>query len=189
MTDKEERVLAAAGNIQNLCGEYPEVIEERDDGTFSFHLKVRKTALNVFPYREEEEPHYCIVNTEINGDEKGWYEETLLFYSQPRDGQDGFLIEGLYGRNIEYRGEPDAEFTGTYRPVGNDDAWEELYRIAQLMHDERTAKHLLSFVENEVRLLGELVSRIGATPTGSTLKQRYREMMQKSMRRYMGVLG
>ena len=46
-----------------------------------------------------------------------------------------------------------------------------------------------SFVENEVRLLGELVSRIGATPTGSTLKQRYREMMQKSMRRYMGVLG
>lgn len=187
MTEKDERILAAADHIQRLCGEYPESIEQQEDGPFIFTVKIRKTALEVFPYEEDEEPHYCMVNTEINGDEKGWYEETLLFHSRPRDGQEGFLIEGLYGRNIEYRDEPDAEFTGTYRLVKEDDHWDELYGITQVMHDERTAEQLLSFVHNEIRLLGELASKVGGTPTGAVLKQRYRDMMQDSLRRYMGV--
>lgn len=186
MDDKDELILAAASHIQSLCGAYPEEISQNEDRSYAFTVKTHKTALDVFPY-DDEEPRYCMVNTEINGDEKGWYEETLLFQKKPNSTEDGYLIEGIYGRNIEYRDEPDAEFVGTYRRVGTHDDWGLILSKMVQLHDERTAEKLLSFVENEVRILGDLTARLGTTPAGVELKKRYREMVQGSLRRHMGM--
>ena len=186
MTDKEERELAAAAQIQELSGQYPDEISECEDGSFDFSLKISKTALDVFPY-DDDEPYYCLVNTEINGDEKGWYEETMLYRRRPTDETDGYLIEGLYGRNIEYRDEPDAEFVGNYRRVDQAASWEEAFATVNRLHDERTTEKLLSFVENEIRILGQLTCRLGDTERGKALRSRYRTMMQDSLRRHMGA--
>ena len=186
MNQKENLILEASTEIQRLSQCYPNAIEETEkDRVFSFEIKTNQTALSVFPY-DDEEPQYCLVNTEIGDNEKGWYEETLFFQKAPTAEESGFLIEGLYGRNIEYYGEPDAEFFGTYRKVQIGEDWATLLKEAAQRHDERTAQKLLYFVRNELRCLGEITHRIGSTESGMELIKQYRETMQDSMRRHLG---
>lgn len=185
MTDKENKILEISERIRDLSGSYPDDIEEKEDGLLHFEIKIAKTALDVFPC-DEEEPWYTLVNTEINGEEKGWYEETLLFARRPYDGNPGYLIEGLYGRYIEYTHEPDAEFFGTYRQVMPAEDWDSLLEEAKSRYEERTAEKLLNYVENELRHLGELTARLSHKGSGAALRARYRDMMQYSLRRHLG---
>ena len=185
MTDKETMILGISERIRDLSGSYPDEIEEKEDGLLHFEIKIAKTALDVFPH-DEEEPWYTLVNTEINGEEKGWYEETLLFAHRPNHETPGYLIEGLYGRYIEYTHKPDAVFFGTYREVKPEENWDTLLEEARARYEERTAEKLLNYVENEMRCLSELTARLSSQGSGAALRERYRNMMQYSLRRHLG---
>lgn len=185
MTDKETMILGISERIRDLSGSYPDEIEEKEGGLLHFEIKIAKTALDVFPH-DEEEPWYTLVNTEINGEEKGWYEETLLFARRPEHETPGYLIEGLYGRYIEYTHKPDAVFFGTYREVKPDENWDTLLEEARARYEERTAEKLLNYVENEMRYLSELTARLSTQGSGAALRERYRNMMQYSLRRHLG---
>jgi len=182
--DKDEALGTVVDAIAMLSGSSPLEVTPRDDGAYDFRIETTRTALDVFPH-EEEEPLWLAVNTEINGDEKGWYEEALLFKQQPTADDDGYLIEGIYGRNIEYRHHPEGEFEGTFHPVRQEDDWKSLEADAQMRYDVRAADRFLDSIEMEFRMLSKLTSGMTADGEGSETRARYRALLQDALRLHL----
>ncbi len=110
MTD--DKTLAAARWITDACGNYPDAIKPVGAG-FDFEARPTKIALEAFPSDEDTGGTlYEIVRTEISGDEEGWYYEAIFYNCPPVDGQSGSVVEGMYSRRVETKGEIEARFDG-----------------------------------------------------------------------------
>jgi hypothetical protein len=184
-TDKDDALDAVIGAIAMLSGSTPLEVTPRGDGAYDFRIETNRMALDVFPH-EDEEPMWLLVKTEINGDEKGWYEEAMLFSQQPTADRDGYLIEGIYGREIEYRLHPKGEFEGTFHPVREEDDWERAEAQTQMRYDVRTSESLLDSIEMEFRMLSKLTSGMTADGEGGRTRARYRALLQDCLRLHLG---
>lgn len=183
---KQSNIDRIVSYIETLTGNKP-VELSKENNLVSFEMKTSQTALSVFPYDDDGEPYYTIVSTEIDGDERGIYSEVLLFYHAPDKDGPGHLIEGIYTRPIEYKNEPDAEFTGTILLVDDPDAWSTAFKQAEERYHRRASRETLHFIRNEMINLGRMLPLMGEGEDAQKIREDFREMIGQSLRKAMEV--
>ena len=151
----------------------------------SFEMKTNQTALDVFPY-DDDEPYYTMVNCEIDGDERGCYSEVLLFQKKPAGRDPGHLIEGLYRRPIQYRDEPDAEFYGTIQIVSEEEDWSALQKAAEERYNRRVAREHINFIGTDLKNLGRIMPDLGTGKEAEALRTEFRTLIADTMRQTIG---
>lgn len=151
----------------------------------AFEMKTNQTALDVFPY-DDDEPYYTMVNCEIDGDERGYYSEVLLFRKKPEGDEPGHLIEGLYHRPIQYRYEPDAEFYGTIQIIANADQWDALQKKAEERYHRRVAREHINFIGTDLKNLGSIMPDLGNDEEAEALRTEFRALIADTMRKTIG---
>lgn len=157
----DDAILAASNWVAQACGTYPDTLKQIEGG-FTFETKLAQLALDAFPVGEDADNTflYEVIKTEISGDEEGWYTEAVLWADPPENEKPGSIVEGLYSRRIEIRGEIEANFSGNlFFTADSDDHQTKLGKATQ-GHYKRSLdeigtelSHFLSSYANNVRLL------------------------------------
>ncbi|MAM38809.1 MAG: hypothetical protein CL949_09995 [Erythrobacter sp.] len=173
----EDPNLAAARWITAACGSYPDVIKADGDG-FIFETRPTKIALDAFPCGEcGENAIYEVIRNEISGDEEGWYYETILYDNPPADGEAGSIVEGVYSRRIEVKGDIEAFFHGRLVfTTGSDHA--QKAALGRRQHYERTLDELTGEITAYLDQFIANIKLIGAPYSSQRMQEKMAQVMR-----------
>ena len=170
--------------INQISGSTPDEMTIKDNG-FDFEIKTNRTGYSVFTHDGNYDPDYVIVNTEIDGDGKGRYQETLLYRQRPIDGKTGWIIEGIYDSPIEYYDKPEAEFHGYCRVFASLEDWEAATEDMEQRFRLRTCNNLMDFMQNEIRVVSQMINCLGNSEKSRKTHDRFQAMMAETVRTFM----
>lgn len=178
MKTEDVRAWLAAGGATKI-----ELNHETGDHAL-VTFETNRTALDIVQHNDE--PQYTLVYHDQDED-RGIYAETLFFSLPPTAAQNGYLVEGLYRRPIEYKGEPEATFEGTIAAIDDPASWDDALTEAMRRYDRRTLAEHLAFVRYDLLNMGRLRSRLAGDPQSASLIAEFDGLMRDALRTAAGM--